>query len=294
VKLGSALDDTSRHGGELNVCFAPDAREGWAQSLVRLLLAAAVAVAVFGMARPAHADLLIPANSVVNLASGTVDLACTDVIVAGTLQLASGSIVNARHVTIQPGGTIDGGSGILTLGGNWTNTGQFVPGTSAIRFRDLCSLASATIAGNTTFSTASLVTASGKNYVFAIGSTQVVNNLLEIAGTAALPIQFRSSAASQVAFINLLTSGVQQIQHVGVTDVWATGQWLAPTLTNEGGGGNARRWFGRSNPVPGVASPIPTLSEGLQILLAALLAAMGAWMSRRRRSTPQDFNRPRQ
>jgi hypothetical protein len=69
-----------------------------------VLLAAAVAIAAFG----AHADLVVPAGSVVNLGSGTVDLACTDVIVAGTLQLASGSIVNARHVTIQAGGAIDG------------------------------------------------------------------------------------------------------------------------------------------------------------------------------------------
>lgn len=252
-----------------------------------------MAVVVFAAARPAYADLVVPANSLANLGSGTVDLECTDLIVAGTLQLASGSIVNVRHVTIQAGGTLDGGSGILTLGGNWTNAGQFIPGTSLVRFRDLCSLASATITGNTNFSTASFVTASGKNYVFAAGSTQVINDLLEIAGTTALPIQFRSSAAGQVAFINLLASGVQQIQHVGVTDVWATGQWLAPTLTNEGGGGNANRWFGGSIPIPVVGTPIPTLSDGLEIVLAALLAATGAWLARRRRPTPQDFNRPR-
>jgi hypothetical protein len=275
------------------VHFAPDPREGRAQCLVRLLLAATVAVAIFGGARPAYGDLVVPANSAVTLGSGTLDLSCTDVIVAGTLQLASGTIVNARHVTIQTGGTIDGGSGILTLGGNWTNAGQFVPGTSAIRFRDGCLLPSATIAGNTTFSIASFVTANGKNYVFTVGSTQGINDLLDIAGTSALPIQFRSSASGQVASIKLLGSGVQQIQHVGVTDVWATGQWLAPTLTNEGGGGNASRWFGGSIPGPGVAMPIPTLSDGLQILLVALLAATGAWISRRRRPTSQNFNWPR-
>ena len=42
------------------------------------------------------ADLIVPANSVLNLGGGTVDLACTDLILAGTLQLASGSVVNAR------------------------------------------------------------------------------------------------------------------------------------------------------------------------------------------------------
>ena len=256
---------------------------GRIQTRVRLLLTATAAAAVFCTTQSAYADLVVPANSSLNIGGGTIDLACTDVVVAGTLQIGTGSLVNVRHLTIQAGGTIDGGSGAITLGGNWTNAGQFLPGTGSVQFRDLCALSSATITGNTTFSTASFVTATGKNYVFAVGSTQVVNNLLEIAGTAPLPIQFRSSSAGQVAFIDLLVSGVQQIQHVGVTDVWATGQWLAPALTNEGGGGNANRWFGGSGPVPGAANPIPTLSDGMQIVLAALLAAAGAWLSRRRR-----------
>lgn len=282
----------SRGRFQLNVRFAIRLRQGRAQSVVRLLPVVAIAVAFFGAAPWAHADLVVPVNSVVNLASGTVDLACTDVIVAGTLELASGSVVNARHVTLEAGDTFDGGSGFVTLGGNWTNTGQFIPGASAVRFRDLCGLTSAAI-GNTTFSTASFVTAIGKNYVFAVGSTQIINDLLEIAGTTALPIQFRSSVAGQVASINLMASGVQQIQHVGVTDVWATGQWLAPALTNEGGGGNANRWFGGGAPVPAAAAPIPTLSGAAFVALVTLLAATGAWLLRRRRPTPQDFNRPR-
>jgi hypothetical protein len=183
------------------------------------------------------------------------------------------------------GGTIDGGSGIIVLGGNWSSAGQLIPGTSAVRFRDLCAQSASTIAGNATFSTASFVTAIGKNYVFTVGSTQNINDLLEIAGTTALPIQFRSSATSQVAFINLLATGAQQIQHVGVTDVWATGQWLAPALANEGGGGNASRWFG-GGPAPGTVVSIPTLSTTLQAILAALLAAAGAWFLRRRRPFP--------
>jgi IPTL-CTERM motif len=253
-----------------------------------LLLTATFIVAT---ARPAHADLIVPANSVMSLDSGIVDLACTDVIVAGTLQVASGSIVNARHVTIQAGGTINGGSGIVELGGNWTAAGQFTAGTSQVRFRDLCALTTATIAGNTTFATASFVTGTGKNYIFATGTTQTVTTRLEIAGTTALPIQFRSSTPAQVAFINLLAGGVQAIQHVGVTDVWATGQWLAPTLNNEGGGGNASRWFGGLVPV--ITEPIPTLADATLIALSALLAATGALLLRRRQVAPQNQKRPR-
>jgi hypothetical protein len=248
--------------------------------LARLLVAGAIAGAALVAARPARADLVVPANATVNLASGSLDLACTDVVVAGTLQVASASILNARHVTILAGGAIDGGSGSIALGGNWSNAGQFVAGTSAVRFRDLCSLTAATVAGSTTFSTASFVTATGRNFVFEVGSTQTINALLEIAGTAALPIQFRSAVPGQVAYVNLVPSGTQQIQHVGVTDVWATGQWLAPNLTNEGGGGNANRWFGQ-----GAATPIPTLAETMLAVLAALLAAIGAWRLRRHRRT---------
>jgi hypothetical protein len=262
-----------------------------ARSAVGSLAPLVFAVAVAGMARVAHADLIIPANSVTNLGGGVVDLACTDLIVAGTLQVTSGSINNIRHVTIQAGGTIDGGSGVMNVGGNWSNAGQFIPGTSSVRFRDLCAISSATLSGNTTFSTASFVTATGKNYVFTVGSTQTVNDLLEIAGTTPQPIQFRSSTPGQTAFINLLGAGVQTIQHVGVTDVWATGQWLAPLLTNEGGGGNANRWFGGG--VPAAAVPVPTLAEIALTALAALLAMSGAWLLRRRRPLPQDPNRPR-
>lgn len=235
-------------------------------------------------ARPAHADWIIPPGSTVSLGGGSVDLACTDLIVSGTLQLGSGTVANARHVTILAGGTIDGGSATVTLGGNWSNAGAFVPGTSAVRFRDVCSLFSASISGSTTFSTASFVTAAGRNFVFAVGTTQTINDVLEIAGTAGSPIQFRSGVPGQVAYVNLIASGSQLIQHVGVTDVWATGQWLAPTLTNEGGGGNANRWFGGSGPG---ATAIPVLGDAMLLLLAALLAASGAWLSRRRRTQHQ-------
>ena len=126
--------------------------------------------------------------------------------------------------------------------------------------------------------------------MFAVGTTQTINNVLEIAGTAGSPVQFRSSAAGQVANINLVASGTQLIQHVGVTDVWATGQWLAPTLTNEGGGGNANRWFGGSGPG---AAAIPAMSDAMLLALAVLLAASGAWFARQPRVREGTPNRQR-
>jgi hypothetical protein len=248
----------------------------------------AASLFAFFTAGVAQADYIVAAGGTTNLGSGVVDLACTDLIVAGTLQIASGTMQNVRNVTIQSGGTIDGGSGVIQLGGNWTNSGSFAASTGEVDFRDVCGPGPATISGNTTFFRASFVSGTGKNYVFAVGSTQKILSVLQIAGTAPNPIQFRSSTPGQVASINLVGGGTQQIQHVGVTDVWATGQVLAPTLTNEGGGGNARRWFaggGGGGGGGGAAKPIPTIDIGALIALAMLLAASGFWFVKR--ATPR-------
>jgi len=239
-----------------------------------------LAVACLLACSAARADLVVPSGGLIALASGVTDLACTDVLVAGTLQVNSGQLNNVRSLTIQPGGVIDGGSGTIQVAGNWTNSGTFNAGTGTVDFRDLCAFGNAVIMGSTTFSRASFVTSSGKNYVFAVGTTQTITALLEIAGPAGDPIQFRSSLPGQVAFIDLVNSGTQLIQHVGVTDVWATGQCLAPGQSNEGGGGNANNWFCGSGG-GGAVTPIPAMDEAALIALAMLLAVSGLWFVRR-------------
>lgn len=258
----------------------PTGRHGHARARHRLLALAWACLVVTS----AHADLTVPAGSQLSLGPGVVDLACTDLVVAGTLQVNGGALKNVRNVNIQSAGILNGGSGLIEVGGNWTNGGSFVAASGTVNFRELCGAGAATISGDTVFHRASFVTASGRNYVFTVGSTQTVTTLLQITGTAGNPIQFRSSAAGQVAFINLALSGTQLIQHVGVTDVFATGQWLAPFLTNEGGGGNANRWFGTpSGPGTGIAgTAIPTLDTAALAALAAMLAAAGAWFARQR------------
>jgi hypothetical protein len=231
----------------------------------------------------ARADLVVPSGSQYSTGGAQTDLACTDVVVAGTLLVSSGSLVNVRHMTIQAGGTVDGGSGAIQLGGNWSNGGAFSAGTSTVRFNDLCGLTSAAIGGSTTFNNARFVSTTGKNYVFAVGTTQTVGGILEIAGTTPNPIQFRSGMPGQVANVNLIPAGTQQIQHVGVTDVWATGQHLAPNLTNEGGGGNAFRWFGSA--IGSDVRPVPTLGDLATLALAALLAGFGIARLRHRSGT---------
>ena len=251
--------------------------------LVAFLIRGALGISLaLGLIPLVHADLIVPPGGQYATGGGQTDLGCTDVIVGGTLLVAGGGLVNVRHLTIQPGGAVYGGSGVIQLGGNWSNGGTFAAGTSTVHFADGCGLTTGAASGSTTFFNARLLSTTGKNYVFQVGTTQTITGLLEIVGTAAAPIQFRSSAPGQVANINLLPSGTQSILHVGVTDVWATGQHLAPTLTNEGGGGNALNWFGSSPVPPPIVEPIPTLGDLALLALVALLAGIAALDLRRR------------
>ena len=280
------VDDLARHARTFRVFpfeshrAIPGIRRGRHVRAVGALAVLAV-VATLATSSVAWADLIVPANGTYTTNGGQTDLACTDVIVGGTLNVNSGGLVNVRHITIQPGGIIDGGSGVIQLGGDWTNGGTFTPATSTVRFNDLCGLTSATVNGSTSFFNARFVSSIGKNHVFQVGTTQTIAGVLEIAGSSPSPIQFRSGTPGQVANLHLLPAGTQQIQHVGVTDVWATGQWLAPSLTNQGGGGNANRWFGAAP--PGVSEyPVPGLGDLATLALAALLAAFGFLNLRRR------------
>jgi hypothetical protein len=219
----------------------------------------------------ARADLLVPAGGSVSLAAGTLDLGCSDIVIGGTLQVNSGTVINVRNVTIQAGGVIDGGVGTITLAGNWSNSGSFVPGTSTVSFVDNAACApSSTISGSTTFYNLSLVSSSGKIYAFQAGSSQIVLNLLTITGVAGTPIKITSTVPGVQATLNLAPGGSQNIAHVGVIDNWAIGQPLAPGQGNEGGGANVRGWFG----LP-LNAAIPALDVGNLLLLMLVLGAMG-------------------
>jgi hypothetical protein len=257
------------------------AREG-AGACVRLI-ACTAALLISVVAGQAKADLVVPVGATTSLGSGIVDLACSDLVVGGTVRVQSGAVRNVRNVTIQSGGAIDGGSGVIQVGGNWTANGSFVAGTGEVDFRDLCGVGAAGISGDTTFFRASFVSTTSKNYIFGVGSTQRIFSVLEVSGATPSPIQFRSATPGHIASIDLVNSGTQLIQHVGVTDVWSTGQCLAPGQSNEGGGGNAKNWFICSSGGGGGSTPasIPALDAAALLALGALLAGSGLWFVRR-------------
>jgi hypothetical protein len=97
------------------------ATDGWPdRRRKRCVGALALVVGAFAATPAARADVIIPSTGVVRLDSGGVDAACTDLIVAGTLDLDAGALVNLRDVIVQPGGVLNGGSGSITLSRNFT------------------------------------------------------------------------------------------------------------------------------------------------------------------------------
>lgn len=233
----------------------------------------------FAACAPALAQLVVPANASIGVDGGALDLGSTDLQLAGTLTLGSGQVSHVANVMIEAGGALDADSGSLTLFGDWSNAGIFNAGTGTVNFVD--GVATSNVSGSSTFHNASFASTSGKTWAFAVGSTQSIDGALSILGTTAQPIQFVSSAAGQVAFIDLLPSGSQNIDHVGVSDVHGSGQPLAPTKTNEGGSGNDLGWFGNSGAVAITYTPVPTLSSWSRWLLALLLLAVtGIFRSR--------------
>jgi hypothetical protein len=213
-----------------------------------------------------HADLVVPLGGSLALNGGGSDLGCTDLIVAGALQVDSGSITGIRSVNILPGGSITVTTGTLSLSGDWSNAGSFTAGNGLVSFVDLagCATSGGAISGNTAFARLSFTTALGKTYTIASGSTQTVTQQLTIQGAAGLPLVLRGATAGQPAFIALF--GGQSTANFGAADLRATVNWIAPNQTNAISG-NVARIFG--NP----SEPIPSLPLGALALLALALAA---------------------
>ena len=70
-----------------------------------------------------------------SLGSGTLTTGCGDVNVAGILSVGSGSVLGTRNVSIA-GGTLNGDLGLISLSGDWTNSGTFNPGSGTVAIVD--------------------------------------------------------------------------------------------------------------------------------------------------------------
>jgi hypothetical protein len=206
------------------------------------------------------AGFTIESGASVALGAGTLAAGCADVVIAGTLDVASGTLDGARRLTVSPGGTLLGGSGTLRVAGPWSNSGTFAAGTGSVELVDGCAVTDASIAGDNTFANLAANTATGKTLTFAAGSTQTITGVLRLTGAPGNRLRIRSSVNGAEAFIDLL--GGQAVASVDVKDNHAVG---APIVlgTDSVLGGNTPGWQ--------LAAAIPALP-------AAAAAGLAAWL----------------
>ncbi len=218
---------------------------------------------------PAGAQLTVGSGASLDLGTGSLDLGCADLTVTGTLSAGTAGFSQARDVGIDPAGVLNGESATLEVAGDWDNAGTFNAGTSTVAFVDGCGLASAVVAGDTTFSGLSLVTTSGKLYSITSGSTQTATGLLELMGASGNLLTIRSTLGGVAAFFVRL--GSQSVSFVDVDDNDATGgNPIGISPSDSVKGASTPGW------VTGAVAPVLP-GAGLVVLALGLL-----WAGRRR------------
>ena len=121
--------------------------------------------------------------------------------------------IGSGGITIATGATLNAaGSGTIALGGNWSNSGTFTPGTGTVSFSGSSVV---NILGNTTFNNLSVTTA-GKEIRFANGSTQTVAGALTLTGSSGNLVKLQSSVSGSQWKID--ARGTKSISHVYVKD----------------------------------------------------------------------------
>lgn len=186
-------------------------------------------------------------------ASSSMSLACTALTVQGTFNVGPGLVFNTGDVGIGVGGIINGGQGLLSMSGNWSNTGTFNAGTGTVVFTDGCAAGPLTLTGTTVFNNLTLTSANGRTFVMPAGSNITVLGTLTLQGANGQAIHLISSSG-QTAIINL------------------------------GPNSNVVSSYFDTNDVQIGATPqsIPTLSEYGLMLLALLMAMTALWQGQRR------------
>jgi hypothetical protein len=219
----------------------------------------------------------VEGGAIFSLGTGTLDLGCGDLAVAGTFQGGSG-LLEARDVSIQATGFIDAGSATFRVTGDWTQGGDFEPGTSGVEFLDGCGRTSSTLTGNTAFFDLSLITSEGKLYQLEAGETQKVDGLLTLAGEPGQRLVLRSTVDGVAGTFEV--QGTQSVSYVDVKDnqVIANPIFYGPdSIARE----NTDGWIFLGIPVPALGA------LGRALLVALLL--LGAAVVQRRSRSARDF-----
>jgi len=183
------------------------------------VIRALAVIAVLVVCAPAQAgDLIVGVGSAFSLGSGTLSLGCDELEVAGSFDAGSGDLA-VGDVRIRSSGILAGGTGSFSVAGHWDNVEGGTAILNDIDMVDGC-VTIAAVLGDTTFADLSLVTTTGKTWVFESGTTQTITGSLTLLGAAGNLLVLRASSPGTEAFLDL--QGTSTADYVDVADLHAT------------------------------------------------------------------------
>lgn len=237
--------------------------------------------------RAADAAITIGAGSTLNFGDAAVDLGCQDLTVAGQVVGTTGGLRSIAHLSIAGGGSLAPAAGSVSLGGNFSNTGSFVAGTSRLAIVDTCGQGISRVSGATGFYDFRVTTTAGKQLVLPAGLTQTITHALTFQGAAGSSLNIVSSSAGVHALLAVNAAATQTIDYVNARDNTASAATIAPGTPaqyHSVDAGGLINWFGGTTGV-GAGSTVPAPVFGVfgraALLLGLLLAATRAYRASR-------------
>jgi len=101
---------------------------------------------------------------------------------------------------IASGATLYNSTGSVAVAGDWSNSGAFDSGSGNVSLTDGCS-ANTTISGITSFNNLTLISSSGRHFIFAAGAIITVNGVLTLQGLAGQPITLDSATDQKLTIL---------------------------------------------------------------------------------------------
>ncbi len=194
--------------------------------------------------------------------------------------LLTSTMILLNSFSNQASGVIDVSSSVLSVFGDWENSGDFVGAGATVNLIDGNPVSR--VSGDTVFHELLISTTVGKTITFESGSqTTVLNNLL-LSGVNNNLLVINSDMAGEEALLSLDRNASQTIEFVDVTDNFATNQVIAPgepSAYDSIQGNNVRGWFG----VP-LHLPVPSLGLIGQVMMALLFMLLFIYSDKRNRN----------
>ncbi len=135
-------------------------------------------------------------------------------ITSGTLNLNNKSLNVDGYILIGISGILNGTPSTITVKGDWTNYGTFIPDTSTI----ILNGANQAIYGNNTFYNLTKTVTSADALYFQAGSIQTISNNLTLTGTSGELLSLMSTSSGSYWYVDL--RGSSNVSYVNISDLY--------------------------------------------------------------------------